>query len=225
MCKRLPFCCLLFMLLSTLVPQVLAAQQWLNYTLTPRKDTINRLDLQKMKQGPWVLRYETIRGEPGFEEEGFFVDDKKDGPWRRFSLMGDLIARENYKWGFRDGKQQYFTSMGDLLREEGWKATNPQNPYDTLVVPDIEHPDRMIEKVIKHEAAEVKNGTWTFYDPSSGDVTKTEHFVFGQVDRSKDKAVKGAGLGIDSQQPQQPKKDSIVIPPKKTLPAAVQQQP
>ena len=190
------------------------AQPWLSYKLTPRGDTINRLDQQKMKQGPWVLRFETLRGEPGCEEEGYFLNDKKDGAWRRFSLMGDLIARENYKGGYRDGKQQYFTQMGDILREESYKAVDPKNPYDTIVVPDLDHPDRMIEKVIKHEGAEVKNGTWTYYSSSTGEVVKTERFVFGQPEKNL-------------QQPLVPKKipskDSVAAPVKKQLPKAVQE--
>lgn len=189
------------------------AQPWLSYKLTPRGDTINRLDQQKMKQGPWVLRFETLRGEPGCEEEGYFLNDKKDGAWRRYSLMGDLIARENYKGGYRDGKQQYFTQIGDILREESYKAVDPKNPYDTIMVPDLDHPDRMLEKVIKHEAAEVKNGTWIYYSPSTGDVVKTEKFVFGQLEKK-------------AQQPLLPSntttKDTTVAPVKKQLPKAVQ---
>lgn len=188
------------------------AQPWLSYKLTPRGDTINRLDQQKMKQGPWVLRFETLRGEPGCEEEGYFLDDKKDGAWRRYSLMGDLIARENYKGGYRDGKQQYFTQLGDILREESYKAVDPKNPYDTIIVPDLDHPDRMVEKVIKHEGAEVKNGTWTYYSPSTGDIVKTEKFVFGQLEKK-------------GQQPTLPKigpaKDTSAAPVKKQLPKEV----
>ena len=192
----------------------LQAQPWLSYKLTPRGDTINRLDQQKMKQGPWVLRFETLRGEPGCEEEGYFLDDKKDGSWRRYSLMGDLIARENYKGGYRDGKQQYFTQLGDILREESYKAVDPKNPYDTIIVPDLDHPDRMVEKVIKHEGAEVKNGTWTYYSSSTGDVVKTEKFVFGQLEKK-------------GQQPTLPKigpaKDTSAAPVKKQLPKEVQE--
>ena len=49
------------------------------------------MDLQGRKQGPWVHRYETIRGERGFEEEGEYVDDRKEGLWRKYSLMAGAI--------------------------------------------------------------------------------------------------------------------------------------
>lgn len=203
----------MMLLFFCLVSMSMQAQPWVSYKLTPRGDTINRLDQQKMKQGPWVLRFETLRGEPGCEEEGYFLNDKKDGAWRRYSLMGDLIARENYKGGYRDGKQQYFTQMGDLLREESYKAVDPKNPYDTIIVPDLDHPDRMLEKVIKHEAAEVKNGTWTYYSASTGDVVKTEKFVFGQLEKKAQQPL----LPTNS-----PAKDTTVAPVKKQVPKAVQ---
>jgi hypothetical protein len=155
-------------------------QLWESYVISIKGDTINCIDQKKMKQGKWVIRIEDLRGEPGYEEEGYFADDKKEGPWRRYNLTGDLLAIENYKWGFRDGKQQYFTMIGDLLREESWKAVNPEDPYDTIDVPDLDNPANTISKVIKHEGSEIKHGTWKLYDPATGFIVKTETFVYGQ---------------------------------------------
>jgi hypothetical protein len=130
-----------------------------------------------------VVRVESLRGEPGFEEEGYFENDKKEGAWRKYNLQGDLLAIENFRWGNRDGKQQYFTMMGELLREESWKSVNPENPYDTIDVPDLDNPMVTVTKVIKHETSEVKHGTWKFYDPVSGMIIKTENYLFGQKDK------------------------------------------
>ena len=204
-------CLVLFLLM---IGQSLLAQHWIDYSVTPRGDTINRIDKQKFKQGPWSFHYEQVRGEPGFDEEGYFVDDKKEGVWKKYSLMGDLIANEFYKFGYRDGKQQYYTVLGDLLREESWKAVNPKNPYDTILVPDLDHPDIMVEKIIKHEAAEVKNGTWTYYNSSTGAVAKTEKFIFGQVD-------KGQITNLDSNRKITSNKDPL--PPVKQIPKEVKQ--
>jgi hypothetical protein len=159
-------------------------QLWTSYQLSVSGDTINCVDKKNMKQGKWVIRTEELRGEPGYEEEGEFADDKKEGPWRRYNLQGDILAIEFYKWGNRDGKQQYFTMLGDLLREESWKAVNPENPYDTIDVPDLNNPMVMQSKIIKHEAAEVKNGSWKFYDPATGMILKTEYWVYGQKEKS-----------------------------------------
>ena len=156
-----------------------------SYQLTSKGDTINRVDNGQKKQGPWVSRYEELRGEPGFEEEGYYLNDKKEGAWRKFNLDGDLIGVEFYRWGNRDGKQQYFTRNGGLYREESWKAINPLNPYDTIVVPDLDNPNVMVEKVIKQESAEVRHGTWRYFDPSSGQVMKTEKFFYGKLEGPK----------------------------------------
>jgi antitoxin component YwqK of YwqJK toxin-antitoxin module len=161
------------------------AQRWLDYRISPRGDTINRLDANKHKQGPWWIRYEEVRGEPGFEEEGIFLNNNKEGLWRKYSLMGDLIAEERYKSGFRNGTQRYYNRMGQLIREEGWMAVDPKNPYDTIFVPDLLHPEWFTEKIIRHESAEVKNGIWKFYDPITGDVQKTEVYKFGQLETDK----------------------------------------
>lgn len=168
------------LLMIMLLPFMLVAQQWDSYLISVKGDTINCVDKKKLKQGRWVVKVDAIRGEPGYEEEGEFVDDKKEGPWRRYNLTGDLLAIENYRWGFRDGKQTYFTSMGDLLREEGWRAVNPLDPYDTIEVPDLNNPMVMTTKVVKHEASEIKHGTWKFYDPSSGMIKKQENYTYGQ---------------------------------------------
>jgi hypothetical protein len=206
---------LLILVAGLIVFQSAEAQPWLDYKLTPRGDTINRMDKNKKKQGPWVIRLEEVRGEPGYEEEGYFQNDKKEGPWRRYSLMGDLLARENYKGGFRDGKQQYYTKLGDLIRDESWKSVDPAHPYDTIMVPDLDQPDRMIEKIIKHEAAEVKNGLWTYYDPNTGGVVKTERFIFGQAEKAVQKP---------AQIKSSTSKDSIAkSAPAKVIPKEVQQ--
>ncbi len=44
------------------------AQLWKDYKLNANNDTLNRIDQKDRKQGPWVHRYESVRGEPGYEE-------------------------------------------------------------------------------------------------------------------------------------------------------------
>ncbi len=162
-----------------------SGQAFKSYQLTSKGDTINRVDNSQRKQGPWISRFEELRGEPGFEEEGYYLNDKKEGAWRKFNLDGDLIGVEFYRWGNRDGKQQYFTRNGGLYREESWKAMNPLNPYDTIVVPDLDNPNVMVEKIIKQESAEVRHGIWRYFDPSSGQVMKTEKFFYGKLEGPK----------------------------------------
>jgi hypothetical protein len=164
-----------------------AKAQWVSYEISPKGDTLNCVDKENLKQGRWVVKVSELRGEPGYEEEGIFKDDKKEGVWRKYNLTGDLMAIENFKWGNRDGKQQYFTMLGDLLREESWRAINPDNPYDTVDVPDLYDPNKIETKVIKHESNAVKHGTWKFYDPATGLIVKTEKFFFGKPDNGNAK--------------------------------------
>lgn len=156
------------------------AQRWDSYIISVKGDTINAVDKAQRKQGKWVVRIDPLRDEPGYEEEGEFLDNLKEGCWRKYNLSGDILAIENYKWGYKDGKQFYFSAMGDLIREEGWKAVNPDHPYDTIDVTDLKNPMVTISKVVKHEASELRHGTWKFYNPSSGLIIKTENFNYGQ---------------------------------------------
>ena len=104
------------------------------YILGENRDTLNCVDKKDEKQGKWMIHHDDLRGEPGYEEEGEFKDNRKEGSWRLYSLEGDLIGIENYKWGNKDGLNQYFAKTGELLREERWKALNPDKLYDTLEI-------------------------------------------------------------------------------------------
>ena len=88
--------------------------QYKNFIIGPKGDTLNRIDTKGKKQGPWVIHVDDNHGERGYEEEGYFLNDKKDGTWRQYSLDGDLMAVENYRWGNKDGKCQYFTNIDNI---------------------------------------------------------------------------------------------------------------
>lgn len=158
--------------------------QWKDFIIGVKGDTLNRVDKMGLKQGPWVHKYETVRGERGYEEEGEYKDDLKEGNWRKYSLMGDLLAIENYRWGFLDGMSQYFDISGNLIREESWRAFNPNQQYDTIDVEDVMSPGNFNQVIVKNEGASLKHGTWKFYDPSSGFINKTEFYLLGKVDKS-----------------------------------------
>ncbi len=162
-----------------IVPFILIGLQGIaqckTYRLTSNGDTINCTDMKSEKQGKWKIRVESLRGEPGFEEEGVFRNDKKEGPWRMYSLEGDFIALENYRWGFKDGICRYYTIAG-LEREESWRAINPEKPYDTIDVPDVVDQYKVIRRVIKREGDAYKNGVWKYYKPGSLSLIRTENY-------------------------------------------------
>jgi hypothetical protein len=83
----------------------------------------------------------------------------------------------------KHGKCMYFTNAGEPLREENWRAIDPSNPYDTVDIKDVNDPSKIVRReVIKLEPNSYKNGTWTYYDPMSGTVAKTETW---QMDKLK----------------------------------------
>jgi len=154
------------------------------YQLDAKHDTINCTDLQNLKQGNWVTRVLNNHGEPGYQEEGLYKDGRKEGAWTTYNLMGDVIAEENYKWGNKNGTCRYYNLIG-LVREESWKAIDPLNPYDTVRVYHLDNPDKYDLKVMKVESSTVKHGTWTYYDPERGAITKTEEYVINQLITNK----------------------------------------
>lgn len=166
--------------------------QYKNYIIGIKGDTLNIVDQKGQRQGKWVNHYNEVRGEPGYEEEGVYIDNRKEGVWRLYSLMGDLMAVENFRWGNKDGLFQYFSKSGQLLREESWKALNPDKLYDTLDVEDVDHPGNYKRVIVKNEGAGIKNGTWKYYDPFTGMITKTEVFTLGKLETGNKTTVASA---------------------------------
>ncbi|MDR3712189.1 MAG: hypothetical protein P4L51_05195 [Puia sp.] len=167
--------------------------QWKDYTIGVKGDTLNCVDRQDRRQGKWVNHYDELRGEPGYEEEGNYKNNRKEGVWRLYTLNGDLVGVENYKWGNKDGVCQYFTEAGQLLREEGWKALNPDKQYDTVVVEDIDKPNTFKTVVVKNDGAAIRQGDWKTYNPLTGAVMKIETYTLGKLESRK-----VARLAVDS---------------------------
>lgn len=180
---RFLFCGFLFISLA-------GSCQWKNYVIGVRGDTLNRLDMKDRKQGPWVIHVESLRGERGYDEQGYFLNDLKEGTWKRFSPEGIKIAEENYRWGKLDGRSKYYTFNGGLMREESWRALDPANPYDTVPVFDLNDPTKIKERVVvKNEGVSLKHGTWNYYDPAEGVIVKTERYQLGKLLTDEGEAV------------------------------------
>ncbi len=183
-----------------------AFAQWKDYRLiNDGRDTINRIDQQGRKQFEWIIRVESLRGEPGYEEEGMFVNDRKEGEWRIFNLMGDLIGIEHYRWGNKDGTAQYFTVHGSLRMEQSWKALNPDKQYDTIQVEDIDKLDSFREVIVKNEGASLKHGEWKVYDPETGALIKTENYVLGKLEQN------GSSMTVKDEEPKSVPKPKEVL--------------
>jgi hypothetical protein len=148
-------------------------------------DTLNKVDAKNQKQGKWVVRIDEVRGEPGYEEEGIYKNNRKEGPWRIYSLEGDLKGLEFYKWGNKDGVCQYFNTSGSLVKEESWRALNPDKLYDTLEIEDIDHLNEYKTVIVKNEGVAIRHGQWKFYDPSTGMINKIQTYTMGKLETPK----------------------------------------
>lgn len=154
--------------------------QYKEYKISPSGDTLNAIDKKGLKQGKWVNTVGEIRGEPGFEEEGIYKDDKKTGNWRKYNTTGDLIAIENYLFGGKDGTQEYFNFLGSLEKQEEWRGFNPDAPYDTVAVYGQGNNEIIDYKIIKAEQYSVPNGDWKYFD-QNGRIVKMERFDRGRL--------------------------------------------
>ena len=153
-----------------------ADAQYKSFKIGAKGDTINKIDKKGFKQGKYVLRTEELRGEPGFEEEGIYKNNTKEGIWRRYNLMGDPIGFETYLHGGKDGFQQYYSALGELLREENWRGYNPDAPFDTIAIYGTGSNEIVDYKIVKAEQYSIKQGPWRFYEPVTGRLLKTEEW-------------------------------------------------
>ena len=162
-----------------------ASAQYKSFLMSVKGDTINIVDKKNLKQGKWVVTVAELRGEPGYEEEGYYKDDKKIGPWRKYSATGDILAIENYKFGGKDGVQEYFSFLGDLLRHEEWKGYNPDAPYDTIPVYGQGNNEVASYKIVQAEQYSVPHGEWKYY--ASGEkFIKMETYDHGRLLKNAD---------------------------------------
>ncbi|MEO7923000.1 MAG: hypothetical protein ABIR30_04930 [Chitinophagaceae bacterium] len=168
-----------------------------SYILSKKGDTLNRVDMSGKKQGPWTVHVDDLRGERGYEEEGLYDNNMKDGTWKKFSLEGVKIAEENYRWGKLDGRSRYFTYNGGLQREESWRAIDPKIAYDTVPVYDLKDASKVIDwVVVKNEGVAMKHGKWTYYSPREGTIEATENYVMNKLQTDD-----GGMLGDDDIRP------------------------
>ncbi len=161
--------------------------QYKSFKLNAEGDTLDAVDKNDKKQGKWLLHVEPLRGEPGYEEEGIFKNNNKEGIWRKYSLTGDIIAVEFYKLGGKDGVQQYYTYLGDLIREESWRGYDPDFPYDTVAVYGEGNNEIIDYKITKAEQYSVRHGEWKYYDAGSGRLMKAEMYERGRLVKPEDK--------------------------------------
>jgi len=175
-----------YLLYTFLLFSVSANAQWKSYTIHEKYgDTLNRIDNNNRKQGPWIDVTEATRSDVAYEEQGYYEDGLRTGKWLRFSTLGDKLAEENYRWGKLNGKSKYYTRAGILLREESWRAIDPKKKFDTVAVTDINDPTKVLKYVVvKVDNYSVRHGLWKYYDTDFGTVVKVEDYFMDKIKES-----------------------------------------
>ncbi|MES2429496.1 MAG: hypothetical protein V4556_01090 [Bacteroidota bacterium] len=168
------FFCLLIVISNSV------SAQYKEFKLSADGDTLNAIDKKGLKQGKWVVTFPELRGNPGYDEEGMYKNDKKEGVWRKYTAEGDLLAMENFKYGGKDGIQQYYSFLGSLEREEEWHSYNPDAPYDTIPVYGTGSNEIIEYKIVKASQYSVPHGQWKYFD-NSGRVSKVDRYERGRL--------------------------------------------
>ena len=167
---------ILFLIITVIGLQLMAYAQCKNYKLSYKGDTLNCIDFKDRKQGSWIENFPELRGNPGYEAEGEYVNGQRVGIWRKFTLQGDVLAVESYSWGLLNGKAQYYSLMG-LEREESWWAINPAQKFDTLDIPDLYTDGVYRRVVVPNEGRSMKHGSWTWYNTMTGRIERSQEFI------------------------------------------------
>jgi outer membrane protein assembly factor BamE (lipoprotein component of BamABCDE complex) len=202
-----------FFLLPLILFPTWCLAQCVTFSISSRGDTVNCTDKSGMKQGKWKNQVPSIRGNPGYVEEGSYMNGQKEGVWRTYSLMGDPLSMENYKYGMKHGLCAYFNKIG-LEREERWRAPDTSKVYDTIDVPDLRDPNKVDQVIIKVEKRSLKHGIWRYYDSYTGKVIKQEEYLLDKLRMQSDWS--NEALIRESDKPQ-PALDTIKVKPKEVL--------
>ncbi|WP_298731682.1 hypothetical protein [uncultured Chitinophaga sp.] len=133
---------------------------------------VNQTDAKQRKQGPWIEQVEPLRGEPGYSWEGSYKNDRKEGVWKKYNEIGDLIAEETYHNGVLDGPCKYYYPNGKLSAAGVMLAMEIEGEIDTVLVIDpVTQEESRVEVVRKGNS--VRNGEWRLYDEDGHMIKET----------------------------------------------------
>jgi len=96
-----------------------------NLNTFSQNDTINFTDEQNKKQGYWILTNHQKKL-PGYRadqkvEEGYFIDNKKEGKWVFYYRNGKTKHVLYYQHGVPDGKATFYYKNGTIRETGTWK--------------------------------------------------------------------------------------------------------
>ena len=143
------------------------------------KSLMNQTNKKGQRTGLWLVQQPERMGEEAYGEFGTYLNGRKTGVWYRMTNMGEVQAIEHYKDNLLDGEVKYFEA-GRLVCIGHYRGLNPDQKYDTIFVMD---PITQAEKLVRlpTDRGTLKHGTWRFYDPETGRLTKEEEWSVDEL--------------------------------------------
>ena len=147
-------------------------------------NNLNQTDRKGLRQGMWWIQEPARMGEDAYTEFGTYTQGRKTGIWYRMDNMGQIIAIEQYRNNVLDGEVKYF-DQGHLICIGHYRGLNPDHDWDTILVV---HPITGVEKLvpISTERGTLRHGTWRYYDPQSGRLTREEDYQVDELLAAQD---------------------------------------
>jgi len=96
-------------------------------------DTINRIDMNNLKQGHWIY-YGKDKRLPNYAddqivEEGEYIDNRKNGIWKKYFDNGKLQNEITYKNSRPNGHAKIYYKNGNLKEEGMWMGNKWTGDY------------------------------------------------------------------------------------------------
>ena len=90
-------------------------------------DTINKTDINKLKQGNWIYFNDEYKG--NISQKGNYIDNKKDDLWVVYYQNGNIKSQIYYKNNKQFGEVNIFYSNGNIQEQGYWKINRWVGEY------------------------------------------------------------------------------------------------
>lgn len=142
------------------------------------KMNMNQVDAQHRKQGAWSEEVPEVRGEDGYTWEGNYVNDVKEGVWKKYAQAGAIIAEETYRHGVLSGHCRYFYQDGKVSAEGNFISIDVDGQMESYRVVDPVTGEEKFEEVPRNPKS-LRDGLWKIFD-EDGNMTK-EYYKRGEM--------------------------------------------
>lgn len=147
----------------------------------------NQTDSLGRRTGQWVEKPGGGMGDDVAAEWGSYVEGRKVGAWYRYDREARVISIENFRAGVRHGEAKYFED-GVLSASGTYLGLRTQYKFDTVWVTDP-ITDVVSRRIIATDQGSLRDGTWRYYDPRTGRLTRVLKYVLDEVVDRRDMAI------------------------------------